>query len=163
MLISPTWAWYFPDRLWKACQVPCAWRFGPLFFLPSGGEWEQTHLWMWCNFLKSTGEARAGILGRIQRCSPVVGLWWGRPRWDGSWTWQGMQRVTRRDSKGMSAQKRKVKESVPLLISKAGKLLTVDEGKAELLTLHWQPLFPHFSSRRTQDGDQGSKVPPTVG
>jgi len=50
------------------------------------------------------------------------------------------------------SQKRKVKESVPSLMSKTGKLVTTGEKKAEVfnqifcLSLHWQSLFLHLSS-----------------
>jgi len=50
------------------------------------------------------------------------------------------------------SQKRKVKESIPILMSKIGELVTTDEEDAEVLnnffclSFHSQPLFPHVLS-----------------
>ncbi|PKU41309.1 rna-directed dna polymerase from mobile element jockey-like [Limosa lapponica baueri] len=65
-------------------------------------------------------------------------------------------------------QKRKVKESVPPLMSKTSKLVTTDKGKAEVLNNIFDSVFtgnlsPHTSQvDELQDGDWGSKVPPTI-
>jgi len=63
------------------------------------------------------------------------------------------------------SQKRKDKESVCLLMSKTGKLVTTDEEKAEVLnnffclSLHWQPLFQHLSSGWTARWGLGKQSP----
>ena len=64
--------------------------------------------------------------------------------------------------------KGKVKESVPPLVSKTGKLVTVDEEKAEVLkNFYASALTGNLSSHisqvdRKQDGDWRTKIPPTV-
>jgi len=61
------------------------------------------------------------------------------------------------------SQKRKVKESVPSLRNMTGKLVTMDEKKAEVLknafclSLHWQPLFPHLLSGWTSRQGPGEQ------
>ena len=51
------------------------------------------------------------------------------------------------------SRKKKVKESVPWLMSETGTLVTADEEKAEILnnvfclSLHWQPLSSPLLSR----------------
>jgi len=66
------------------------------------------------------------------------------------------------------SQKRKVKESVHALMSKTGKLVTMDEEKAEVLTHFFSSVFTGNLSSLTsrvdgpQDGDWWSKVLPTV-
>ncbi|PKU40553.1 rna-directed dna polymerase from mobile element jockey-like [Limosa lapponica baueri] len=66
------------------------------------------------------------------------------------------------------SQKRNVKESVPLLMSKNGKLVTTNEEKAEVHNNIFASVFTgNLSSHTSQvDGlegrDWGSKVPPTV-
>ncbi|KAM6103455.1 uncharacterized protein LJ206_014212 [Theristicus caerulescens] len=65
-------------------------------------------------------------------------------------------------------QKRKVKESIPPLMSKTGKLITTDKEKAEVLNNFFASVFtgnlsPHASRvNGPSDGDQGGKVPLTV-
>ncbi|KAK4807047.1 hypothetical protein QYF61_018388 [Mycteria americana] len=66
------------------------------------------------------------------------------------------------------SQKRKAKESVPPLMNTTGKLVTMDEEKAEVLNNFFASVFTGNLSSHTsrvdgpQDGDWGSKVPPTV-
>ncbi|KFQ77747.1 hypothetical protein N335_12351, partial [Phaethon lepturus] len=66
------------------------------------------------------------------------------------------------------SQKRKVKESVPPLTSKTGRLVTMDEEKAEVLNEFFASVFTGSVSsqnsrvNRPQDGDWRSKVPPPV-
>ncbi|KAK4825178.1 hypothetical protein QYF61_024658 [Mycteria americana] len=66
------------------------------------------------------------------------------------------------------SQKRKVKESIPPMMSKSSKLMTMDEEEAEVLNNFFASVFtsnlPSHTSRvdRLQDGDWGSKVPPIV-
>jgi len=65
------------------------------------------------------------------------------------------------------SQKRKIKESVGPLRNMTGKLVTVDEEKAEALSNIFASVFTGSLSSHTsrmggpQDGDWGSKVPPT--
>ncbi|KFQ61696.1 hypothetical protein N334_12538, partial [Pelecanus crispus] len=65
-------------------------------------------------------------------------------------------------------QKRKVKESIPLLMNKNGDLVSTDEEKAEVLSNFFASFFngnlsPHPSGvNGPQGGDQGRKAPPTV-
>ncbi|KAK4827902.1 hypothetical protein QYF61_022325 [Mycteria americana] len=66
------------------------------------------------------------------------------------------------------SQKRKAKESIPTVMSKTGKLVTMDEEKAEVLSNFFASVFTGNLSSHTsgvdvpQDRDWGSKVPPTV-
>ncbi|PKU34574.1 rna-directed dna polymerase from mobile element jockey-like [Limosa lapponica baueri] len=66
-------------------------------------------------------------------------------------------------------QKRKLKESIPPLIRKTGKLVKKDEEKAEVFNNVFSPVFtgnvsPHTSQVYGPQGrDWGSYVPPTVG
>ncbi|KFW69345.1 hypothetical protein AS28_06177, partial [Pygoscelis adeliae] len=66
------------------------------------------------------------------------------------------------------SQKRKVKDSAPLLMNTTGKLVTMDEEKAEVLNNFFASVFTGNLSSHTsrvdgpQDRDWGSKVPPTV-
>ncbi|KFQ85226.1 hypothetical protein N337_10020, partial [Phoenicopterus ruber ruber] len=65
------------------------------------------------------------------------------------------------------SQKRKVKESAPPLISRTGKLVTMNDGKAEVPNFFASVFTGNLSSHTSrvdglQDGDWGSKVPPTV-
>ncbi|KFQ86757.1 hypothetical protein N337_09865, partial [Phoenicopterus ruber ruber] len=82
-----------------------------------------------------------------------------------------LARDTKNNKKGSSrhfSQKRKVRERVPHLISKTGKLVTTDEEKAEVLNNFFASVFTgNLSSHSSRvDGPQGrdwgSKVPPTV-
>lgn len=64
-------------------------------------------------------------------------------------------------------QKRKVKESIPPLMRKTGKLVRTEKEKAEgaqqllCLSLHGQDLFPHLKRvDELQEGVWGSKVSP---
>jgi len=65
-------------------------------------------------------------------------------------------------------QARKAKESVRSLIIKTGKLITTDEEKAEVINNLPSSVFTGNLSSHTsrvdgpQDGDWGSKVPPTI-
>ncbi|KFQ86650.1 hypothetical protein N337_07878, partial [Phoenicopterus ruber ruber] len=67
-----------------------------------------------------------------------------------------------------ASQERKVKESMPPLMSKTGKLVTMDEEKSEVLNNFFASVFIGSLSSHTsqvdgsQDRDWGSKVPPTV-
>ncbi|KFR08823.1 hypothetical protein N306_10297, partial [Opisthocomus hoazin] len=66
------------------------------------------------------------------------------------------------------SQKKKVKESVPRLMSKTGKLVTADEEKAEVLNNFFASVFtgnlsPHPSRvDGWHEGDQEGKIPPAV-
>jgi len=66
------------------------------------------------------------------------------------------------------SQKKKVKESVPHLISNTGKLLATDEKAAEVLNNIFASVFSGSLTSHTsqvdglQDGDWGSKAPTTV-
>jgi len=66
------------------------------------------------------------------------------------------------------SQKRKVKESVLLLMNKNGSLVSADEEKVEVLKNLFASVFtgnlsPHPSQiNGLQDGDQRGKGPPTV-
>ena len=62
------------------------------------------------------------------------------------------------------SQKRKVTESITPPTSKTGRLVMMDEEKAEVLhnffaCLHWQPLFPHLSSGWTAERGLGEQSP----
>ncbi|KAK4827894.1 hypothetical protein QYF61_022317 [Mycteria americana] len=66
------------------------------------------------------------------------------------------------------SQKRKAKESIPTVMSKTGKLVTMDEEKAEVLSNFFASVFTGNLSSHTsgvdvpQDRDWGSKVLPAV-
>jgi len=93
-----------------------------------------------------------------------VGMRLGGPRHDWSQTWQGIKRITRRASTGMSARKGRLKKVYPPM-SKNGNLISTDEEKAEVhfcLCLHWQPLSSPLLFDEMQDGDQRGKALPTV-
>ncbi|KAK4824408.1 hypothetical protein QYF61_014719 [Mycteria americana] len=69
-----------------------------------------------------------------------------------------------KNNKRASTEKEGQRKRTPL-INKAGKLVTTDEEKAEVLNnfffcLHWQPLFPHLSSGWTaRRGGLGEQSP----
>ncbi|KFM04153.1 hypothetical protein AS27_10717, partial [Aptenodytes forsteri] len=83
-----------------------------------------------------------------------------------------LARDTKNNKKGFYRyvnHKRKVKESVPSLMSRTGKLVATDKEKAEVLNNIFASVFTGNLSSHTSrvDGPQGrewgSKVPPTVG
>ncbi|KFQ02734.1 hypothetical protein N329_11861, partial [Haliaeetus albicilla] len=88
-----------------------------------------------------------------------------------AWMELNLARDAKNNKKGFYSyvsQKRKVKESIPALMSKTGKLVTMDKEKAEVLHNFFTSVFTgHLSSHTSQmDGPQdrewGSKAPLTV-
>ncbi|KFQ96524.1 hypothetical protein Y956_02301, partial [Nipponia nippon] len=88
-----------------------------------------------------------------------------------AWLELNLVRDAKNNKKGFYryvSQKRKVKESVPPLMSRSGKLVTTDEEKAEVLNTTFASLFtcnlsPHTSQNNGElDRDQGGRGPPAV-